>query len=318
MPTIKLAVLDDYQHVARGMADWSAVERCTEMTFFHDHVSDPEEIVRRLAPFDVLCVMRERTPLPRPLLERLPNLKLVVSTGARNASIDLAAATELGVAVCHTRYIGHGAAELTWALILAAVKHVSAESSSVRGGGWQKRIGGELKGRTLGIVGLGNLGGAVARFGRAFDMNIVAWSTNLTDSKAAEHGAQLVSKQQLFQQSDIVTVHLVFAERTRSIIGTGELGLMKPTAWLVNTSRGPLIDETALIEILKNEAIAGAALDVFDVEPLPANHPFRSLPNVIATPHIGYVTQDTYRLFYRDTVECVLAWLDGKPVRRMN
>jgi phosphoglycerate dehydrogenase-like enzyme len=318
MPPIKVAVLDDYQRVAREMADWSALEHRADVTFFHDHLSDPQEVTERLAPFHILCVMRERTPLGRPLLERLPNLKLVVSTGARNASIDLAAAKESGVIVCHTRYIGQGAAELTWALVLVAVKYIPAEYSSVRDGGWQTRIGGDLKGATLGILGLGNLGGTVARFGRAFDMNVIAWSTNLTDAKAVEHGARLVSKQQLFRESDIVTVHLVFTERTRKIVGSEEIGLMKPTAWLVNTSRGPVVDEQALIAALKNEAIAGAALDVFDTEPLPADHPFRTLPNVIATPHIGFVTQGTYRLFYQDTVECVLAWLDGNPIRRMN
>ena len=247
MPPVKIAVLDDYQRVAREMADWSAVERRADVTFFHDHVSDPKEVAERLSPFHVLCVMRERTPLRRPLLERLPNLKLVVSTGARNASIDLAAATELGVTVCHTRYIGHGAAELTWALILAAVKHIPAEYSSVRSGGWQTRIGGDLKGATLGIVGLGNLGGAVARFAQAFEMNVIAWSTNLTQAKAGEHGARLVSKQQLFRESDIVTVHLVFTERTRKIVGAEEIGLMKSTAWLLNTSRGPVVDEGGFV-----------------------------------------------------------------------
>jgi phosphoglycerate dehydrogenase-like enzyme len=318
MPPIKVAVLDDYQRVAREMADWSAVERQAEVTFFHDHVSDLNEIAERLAPFDVLCVMRERTPLKRSLLERLPNLKLVVSTGVRNASIDLPAATERGITVSHTRYIGHGAAELTWALILAAVKHIPVEYASLRNGGWQTRVGGDLKGATLGIVGLGNLGGAVARFGQAFDMNVVAWSTNLTQAKATEHGARFVSKQQLFRESDIVTIHLVFTERTRKIVGADELSLMKSKAWLVNTSRGPIVDEQALIVALEDRAIAGAALDVFETEPLPTDHPFRTLSNVIATPHVGFVTQHTYLIFYQDTVECILAWLSGKPIRRMN
>lgn len=318
MPSAKIAVLDDYQGVALQMADWSAVQSRAELTVFRDHLSDPDQVAERLGPFDVLCVMRERTPLQRPLFERLPNLKLVVSTGSRNASIDLAAAKEHGVVVCATGYVGHGAAELTWALLMAAVKHLPQEYESVREGRWQTKIGGDLKGRTLGIVGLGKLGSAVAKYAHAFEMNVIAWSTNLTGEKAREHGARLVTKQQLFEGSDIVTIHLVLSERTKGIIGASDLALMKRTSILVNTSRGPLIEEAALIEALKRKVIAGAALDVFDIEPLPSEHPFRTLQNVIATPHIGYVTNDTYKLFFRDTVECVLAWLDAKPIRQMN
>ncbi len=262
--------------------------------------------------------MRERTPLDRPLLERLRNLKLIVSTGSRNASIDLAAAKERGVTVCATGYAGHGAAELTWALLMAAVKHLPQEYTSVRNGGWQTKIGGDLKGRTLGIMGLGKLGGAVAKYAHAFEMNIIAWSTNLSGEKAREHGARLVTKQQLFEESDIVSVHLVLSARSKGIIGASDLALMKQTAILVNTSRGPLVEEAALIDALKRKRIAVAALDVFDTEPLPPDHPFRSLENVITTPHIGYVTEDTYKIFFRDTVECIVAWLDGKPIRLMN
>ncbi len=318
MSSSKIAILDDYQGVALQMADWSAVQSRAEVTVFRDHLSEPDAVAARFAPFDVLCVMRERTPLQRPLLARLPNLKLIVSTAMRNASIDVEAAKERGIIVCGTGYLGHGAAELTWALILAAVKHVAAEHLSVRRGGWQTMIGGDLKGRTLGIVGLGRLGATIAKYAHAFEMNVVAWSTNLTTAKAVQHGAHLVSKQQLFEQSDIVTMHLVLSERSKGIVGAPELALMKPTALLVNTSRGPLVDEASLIDVLKRKVIAGAALDVFDTEPLPADHPFRSLENVLTTPHIGYVTEDTYRLFYRDTVESMLAWLDGKPVRQMN
>ncbi len=318
MPSAKIAVLDDYQGVALQMADWSAVEDRAEVTVFRDHVSDPNEVAERLAPFDVLCVMRERTPLQRPLFERLSNLKLVVSTGSRNASIDLAAAREHGVTVCSTGYLGHGAAELTWALLMAAVKHLPQEYFSVRNGGWQTEVGGDLKDRTLGIVGLGRLGSKVAKYAHAFEMNVIAWSANLTEDKAREHGARLVTKGQLFEESDIVSIHLVLSERSKGIVRAADLALMKKTAILVNTSRGPLVDEAALVDALKRKAIAGAALDVFDTEPLASDHPSRTLENVIATPHIGYVTGDTYKLFFRDSIECVLAWLDGKPIRQMN
>lgn len=318
MPPPKVAILDDYQGVALQMADWSPVRSRAEVVVFRDHISEPDEIVDRLKPFDVVCVMRERTPLPRSLFERLPNLRLVVSTGVRNASIDLAAATEHGVAVCATGYLGHGAAELTWALLMAAVKRLPQESMSVRNGGWQTKIGGDLKGRTLGIVGLGRLGGAVARYAHAFEMNVIAWSTNLVEAKAREHGARLVTKRQLFEESDIVSIHLVLSERTKGIIGAADLASMKESSILVNTSRGPLVDEAALIGALKRKTIAGAALDVFDIEPLPPDHPFRTMENVITTPHVGYVTYDTYKVFFRDTVECVAAWLDGKLIRQMN
>jgi phosphoglycerate dehydrogenase-like enzyme len=318
MPSAKIAVLDDYQGVALEMADWSAVQDRAEVVVFRDHVSDQNQLAERLAPFDVLCVMRERTPLQRPLFQQLSKLKLVVSTGSRNASIDLAAAREHRVTVCSTGYVGHGAAELTWALLMAAVKHLPQEYLSLRNGGWQTNVGGDLKGRTLGIVGLGRLGSNVAKYAHAFDMKVIAWSTNLTEDKAREHGARLVTKGELFEESDIVSIHLVLSERSKGIVGASDLALMKETAILVNTSRGPLVDEAALIDALKRKAIAGAGLDVFDTEPLPGDHPFRTLENVITTPHIGYVTVDTYKLFFRDTVECVLAWLDGKPIRQMN
>jgi phosphoglycerate dehydrogenase-like enzyme len=318
MPSIKVAVLDDYQGVALQMANWSVLDGYAEVTVFQDHLADYDSVAERLAPFEIICAMRERTPLRRPLLERLPNLKLIVSTAMRNASIDLAAAKELGIVVCGTGYRSHGAAELTWALIMAAAKYVPEECASVRAGGWQTKISRDLKGATLGIVGLGNLGAAMAKYACAFDMRVIAWSANLTKAKAASHGARLVAKEQLFREADIVTLHLVLSERTRSIVGAAELALMKPAALLINTSRGPLVDEAALIDVLNRKAIAGAALDVFDTEPLPPGHPFRSLPNVLATPHIGFVTEETYKTFYVDTVEAILAWLKGHPVRQIN
>jgi phosphoglycerate dehydrogenase-like enzyme len=260
----------------------------------------------------VVCVMRERTPLDRALIERLPRLRLIASTGSANASIDLAAARERGISVVHTGYSSHGAIELTWALILAALRSIPAEVGTVRAGGWQVAVGGDLSGRTLGLAGLGRIGSAMARIGRAFDMQVIAWSTNLTREKAAEAGARFVAKDVLFREADIVSLHLVLSERTRGIVGATELAQMKPTAWLVNTSRGPLVDEPALLETLRGRGIAGAALDVFATEPLPADHPFRTLPNVFATPHIGFVTRQTYQTFYRDTVRNISDWLDAR------
>ena len=320
MPTnvkIKIAVLDDFQGVALEMADWSPLQGKAEITVFRDHLSDAASVVQRLKPFDVVCVMRERTPLPRAILEQLPNLKLIASTAPRNASIDVAAAQERGITVCGTGYSANGAAELTWALIMAAVRSIPAECESLRKGQWQVSVGENLEGLTIGIVGLGRIGASIAKYARAFGMNVIAWSQNLTPETAEQHGARLVSKEELFRQADIVTVHLILSGRTRGIIGAPEFTLMKPTAYFVNTSRGPLADENALIDALKSQAIAGAALDVFDIEPLPESQPLRSLPNVVSTGHVGFVTRESYRKFYGDTVENILAWLDGKPMRVM-
>ncbi|MGD0471937.1 MAG: D-2-hydroxyacid dehydrogenase family protein [Candidatus Velthaea sp.] len=310
--TVKIAVLDDYQGVALQLADWSPLDGRADVFVFRDHLSDSDAVAARLAPFDVVCVMRERTPLTRAVIERLPRLRLIASTGAANASIDLAAARERGIAVAHTGYTSHGAIELTWALLLAAVRSIPAEVNSVRDGGWQVAVGGDLCGRTLGLLGLGRIGSAVARIGRAFEMDVVAWSANLTPERAAEAGARLVSKASVFRSADVVSLHLVLGERTRGIVGATELAQMKPSAWLVNTSRGPLVDELALIETLRAKRIAGAALDVFATEPLPPDHPLRTLPNVVATPHIGFVTRQTYETFYRDTVGNIIAWLDAR------
>ena len=312
---VKVAVLDDYQGVALEMADWSGLREAAEVEVFCDHLSGEAQLVERLAPFEVICAMRERTPFQRSLLEQLPRLKLLLTTGMRNASIDLMAARECGVTVCGTRGKQGSAAELTWALILAAARRLPEELGSVRAGGWQTCVGSDLSGSTLGVVGLGNLGRTVARYGRAFEMNVIAWSPNLTSEKASDAGAELVSKEELFRRADWVTVHLVLSERTRDLIGAAELGWMKRTAWLVNTSRGPLVNESALLAVLESRTIAGAALDVYDVEPLAAEHPFRTLANVIPSPHIGYVTEATYRLFFNDTIENIQGWLGGRPVR---
>jgi phosphoglycerate dehydrogenase-like enzyme len=309
---IQIAVLDDYQDVALSMADWSPLLNRAEITVFHDHVEDREALVDRLQPFDVLCVMRERTPLPRELLQRLVRLKLIVSTGRRNASIDATAANELGITVANTGYSAEPTIEFTWALILATARHLVDEAQSVRAGLWQRFLGVGLAGKTLGVVGLGNIGTEVARIGAAFGMDVVAWSENLTPARAQAGGARYVSKEELFRTADIVTIHLVLSSRTRGLIGRSELFAMKPSALLVNTSRGPIVDEAALIEALQANAIQGAAIDVFDREPLPPEHPFRTLPSVLPTPHIGYVTDDLYRVFYQDTVANITSWLDSQ------
>lgn len=306
---MKVAILDDYQNVARGLADWSEVERHAEIIVFNDHLSDTDAVVERLLPFDVLCIMRERTPLPRHVLERLPNLKLIASTGARNAAIDMAAAEERGIRVSATGYRPTPTIELTWGLILAAMRGIASESYSVRNGGWQTSLGRELGGRTLGVLGLGNVGGQVARIGLAFGMEVIAWSQNLTADKAAAVGASLVSKEELFRRADVLTVHLILSKRSRGLVGAAELALMKPTALLINTSRGPIVDEGALVAALEAGSIAGAALDVFDAEPLPPDHPFRVLETVLATPHIGYVAEDLYRTFYGDAAAAIAGWL---------
>jgi phosphoglycerate dehydrogenase-like enzyme len=312
---MKLAILDDYQGVSLTAADWSKVAGRVEISRFRDHLEEEAAVIKRLQPFDILLVMRERTPLPGRVLERLGNLKLILSTGRRNASIDLDACKRRGITVCHTGYSSHGAAEHTWAMILAALRHIPEEVASLRAGGWQRQVGIDLQGKVLGVVGLGNIGAKIAKVARAFDMEVIAWSQNLTADKAEAGGARLVDKQTLFREADIVTLHLILSGRSRGIVGAAELALMKPTAWLVNTSRGPLVEEVALIEALQTKRIAGAALDVFDIEPLRPHHPFRRLGNVLATPHVGFVTEDTYKIFYRDSVENLQAWLDGKPIR---
>jgi phosphoglycerate dehydrogenase-like enzyme len=308
---MRVAVLDDYQGVALSYADWGGLE----VEVFADHLAGDDEVVARLAPFEVVVAMRERTPFTRARLERLERLKLLVTTGMRNASIDLEAAREHGVTVCGTGSLGPPTAELAWGLILALTRHIPAEDARMRAGGWQHTIGPELAGRTLGLLGLGRLGSRMARIAQAFEMETIAWSQNLTPERAAEAGAEAVAKDELFRRADIVSVHLVLSDRTRGLVGADELALMQPTAYLVNTSRGPIVDEAALLDALHSGRIAGAALDVYDTEPLPADHPLRSAPHTVLTPHIGYVTTGTYELFYGDAVEDIDRWLAGDPVR---
>jgi phosphoglycerate dehydrogenase-like enzyme len=311
----RVALLDDYQGVALRMADWKSLPGGTEVVAFPDHLDDEGALAARLADFDIVMAMRERTPFTRTLLGRLPKLRLLITAGMRNASIDVKAAAERGVIVCGTAGLPYPTAELAWGLILALMRRVPAEDRGVREGRWQTTVGLGLNGKTLGVLGLGTLGSRAARVGSAFEMQVLAWSANLTAERAAEVGATLVSKDELLERSDIVSIHLVLGERTRGLIGARELGLMKRTAYLVNTSRGPIVDEAALVRALRDGTIAGAGLDVFDTEPLPKDHPFRSLPNTVISPHLGYVTEETYRIFYGQALEDIQAFLRGEPVR---
>ncbi|MGF6710620.1 phosphoglycerate dehydrogenase-like enzyme [Luteibacter sp. W1I16] len=308
--TIRIAVLDDYQKAAVRCADWSPLDGRAEITVFHDHEADHDALVRRLAPFDAICVMRERTPMTADLIAALPRLRLIASTGRGNASIDEAAAAARGVDVVHTNYSSTPTIEFTWAAILGLARGIADEAASVRAGAWQVGLGVELHGKTLGILGLGRIGSKVARIGQAFGMQVIAWSQNLAEETASALGVRHVTKQELLARSDFLTIHTRLSERTRGMIGAGDLAAMKPTARLINSSRGPIVDEAALIDALRHGRLAGAAIDVFDEEPLPPAHPFRTLPNVLATPHIGYVTEEMYRTFYGDTVRNVLDWLD--------
>jgi len=311
---VRIAVLDDYQGVALSVGGWQRLPADAQVQAFRDHLTDEDALVRRLRPFDVIVAMRERTPFPRSLLSRLPDLRLLVTTGMRNASFDMEAAREFGIVVCGTRGLPTPTAELTWGLIIGLMRHIAAEDRATREGSWQTTVGLTLAGKTLGVVGLGNLGSQVAKVGLAFGMDVVAWSQNLTPERAAA-GARHVPKDDLFATADVVSVHLVLSERTRGIVGVRELSLMKPGAFLVNTSRGPIVDEAALVAALREKRIAGAGLDVFDEEPLPKGHPFLSLPNTLITPHLGYVTLETYERFYGDAVEDILGFLQGAPVR---
>ncbi|MER7680182.1 D-2-hydroxyacid dehydrogenase family protein [Streptomyces sp. NPDC096934] len=310
---MKIAVLDDYQNVALDRADWSGLN--AEVTVFTDHIPDVDELARALAGFEVVVAMRERTRFGADVLARLPDLRLLVTTGPRNAAIDVAAAARQGVVVCGTGYYPEPTVELTWALILAAARNLPTEERAVRDGGWQRTVGTELRGKTLGLLGLGNLGSRVALIGQAFGMDTIAWSENLTPERAAEHGVRAVTKDELFAAADVLSVHLVLSSRTRGLVGGAELAAMKPSSILVNTSRGPIVDQDALLDALRRETIRCAALDVYDTEPLPADHPLRALPNTVLTPHIGYVTSELYEVFYRDAVEDIAAFRAGHPVR---
>jgi len=312
---MRAAVLDDYQNCALSLADWSRISTDVDVTVFNRPLEGVDDAARALEPFEIVCAMRERTAIGRDLLSRLPNLKLLVTTGLRNAAIDLNAARDLGVMVCGTQVRGHATAELTWALILGLARHLPVEVANMRSGGWQTTLGCDLRGKTLGVIGLGRLGSQVAKIGLAFGMEVVAWSQNLTPDRAGEVGVPAVSKDSLFAVADVVTIHLVLGDRTRGLVGEPEFAKMKPTAWLINTSRGPIVDTAALVSALQAGRIAGAGIDVYDQEPLPADHPLRSCPNALLTPHIGYVTEDTYRVFYGQTVDAIAAYLAGEPIR---
>jgi phosphoglycerate dehydrogenase-like enzyme len=310
-----IAVLDDYQNVAMTMADWSPLTKAHRVEVFNERIGDVDALARALTPFEVIGIMRERTPFPRALFERLPNLKLLVTTGKRNASVDLEAAKEHDVTVCGTGGGGLSTAELAIALMLAFARNLRQEFHSMRaGGGWQETLGFDLSGKTLGLLGLGNLGSRVARIGAAIGMQPIAWSENLTEERARQHGAERVGKDVLFQRADILSIHSVLSPRTRGLVGARELGLMQPTALLVNTSRGPIVDEAALLGALRERKIAGYAADTFDAEPLPPDHPLRTEPRALLTPHLGYVTAETYRGFYGGMVAAIEAWFAGTPI----
>lgn len=314
-PVTRVAVLDDYQEVARTYGPWEGLGAALEVDVYSDHLDDPAALAERLAPYSVVVAMRERTTIDRELLARLPALRLLVTTGMHNAAIDIKACAAQGVTVCGTGGVAHGTPELTWALILAAARHVPAEVANVRSGGWMTTVGSDLCGARLGVLGLGRIGSRVARIGLAFGMEVVAWSEHLTDERCGHVGVVRVTKDELFATADFLTIHLVLSERTRGLVGRSELEAMQSSAWLVNTSRGPICDEAALAEACRSRTIAGACLDVYGTEPLPVNHLFRTLDNVIATPHIGYVTDQTYRVFWADVVEDIERWLVGDPVR---
>ena len=313
----RVAVLDDYQGVTREYADWSLLDDRIELVSFRDHLANHDAVVERLQDFDIVVTMRERTPFPATVLAQLPRLELIVTTGPFNAVIDMHAAAAQGITVCGTGGAIFNTAELTWALILACARHVPLEDRNVKTGGWMTTVGTDLYGKTLALCGAGRLGGIVGGIGKAFGMNVIAWSQNLTDARAAEVGATKVDKDTLFRDADVLTIHLVLSDRTRGLVGERELGLMKSSAYLINTSRGPIVEELALARALEQRTIAGAGVDAYSIEPLPADHPFRRLDNMVCTPHIGYVTEGCYRIFFGDIVDDIAAYLDGTPVRRI-
>jgi phosphoglycerate dehydrogenase-like enzyme len=310
---LKIGILDDYQDVALSLADWSSLD--ADVTVFRAPFVDADEVVKRLADFDVLVAMRERTRFPAEVLAHLRSLKLLVSTGSVNSAIDVAAARELGVVVSGTGYFSYPTAELTWALILAAARKLPQQVQSMRAGGWQLGLGTSVRGLTLGVLGLGNVGQQVAAIAHAFGMRVIAWSENLTAERAAEHDVTAVSREQLFAEADVLSIHMVLSERSRGMVGASELAMMKPTSILVNTSRGPIVDEGALVDALRRDVISCAAIDVYETEPLPADHPLRLLDNALLTPHIGYVSQQLYSVFYGDAVEDIAAFISGSPIR---
>lgn len=320
----KVAILDDYAGVALQVADWSAVQKRAEVTVFGRHLTE-DEAADALRPFDVVCTLRERMAFPRTLIERLPHLKLITIVGRSLPNLDMAAAGEHGVLIAHSdfahprfRSMRDATPELAWGLMIATVRNLADEHRNMRDGGWQTSAGMTLSGKTLGLLGLGRVGRRMAEYATAFGMEVVAWSQNLTEQAAASAGARRVEKAALFESADVVSIHLVLSERTRGLVGAAELALMKPHAYLINTSRGPIVDEAALVAALETGRIAGAGLDVYDTEPLPKDHRLRLLPNVTLSPHLGYVTREMLGAFYSDTVESVAAWLDGEPIRIAN
>jgi phosphoglycerate dehydrogenase-like enzyme len=315
---VRCAILDDYQNVVLKVADWSKVKGDVDITVFNEHLGGPAKVIAALKGFQIVVAMRERTGFPRQVIEALPELKLLITTGMRNASIDTEAARERGVTVCGTGSFGSPTSGIAIGLMLELTRHIGYENARLHGGAtWQSTIGPDLEGLTLGILGLGKLGTRTANIAKAFGMKVIAWSQNLTAEKAQEAGVGYVAKDDLFRQSDFITIHVVLSPRTRGIIGAHELGLMKPSAFLINTSRGPIVDEAALLAALRDKKIAGAGLDVFDVEPLPLDHPLRKMDNVVLTPHLGYVSEQNYKNYFAGVVEDIRGFLDGKPVRVM-
>lgn len=313
---VRAAILDDYQNVAMAFADWSPIAKDVEIKVFNKPFGSQDEAIKALQGFAVVVGMRERTSFPRKVVEALPDLKLLITTGARNNSFDIKACAERGVTVCGTGAAGSPTTGIAFGLMLELTRRIGFENARLKGGApWQTTIGRDLEGLTLGILGLGKLGQRSAAVGKAFGMKTIAWSQNLTEEKAKAAGADYVSKDDLFRNADFVTIHLVLSDRSRGLVGAKELGLMKTSAYLINTSRGPIVDEKALIAVLQSKSIAGAGLDVFDIEPLPLDHPFRKMDNVVITPHLGYVSEQNYRKYFPDIVEDIRAWLDGKPVR---
>jgi phosphoglycerate dehydrogenase-like enzyme len=313
----KLAIIDDYERVALGLADWSAIKGDVEISVFHDHLLDEDAVAERLADFEIVCMMRERTPFPRSLIEKLPKLEHLYTSGMRNWSLDTGAARENGVAVTGTPTLGYPAAEHAWALILALAKRVTVEDAATRKGGFGTGVSLGLRGKTLGIIGLGKLGGQVADVGKAFGMNVTAWSTNLTEERCNEAGVAYASKEEMFGGSDFISIHVHLGTRNQGLVGAAEIAMMKPTAYLINTARGPIVDEAALIEALRAGKIGGAGLDVFQVEPLETGNPLRGMDNVVLTPHQGYVTRENYVNFFEAAVANVRSWLDGAVINEL-
>ena len=318
MPRHRCAILDDYQNVALTVADWSKVSGNLDIKVFNTHLGGADKVIAALQEFEIVCAMRERTAFPRAVIEKLPQLKLLITTGLRNASIDVAAAKARGIVVCGTPTVGSPTSGIAIGLMLELTRHIGYENARLKAGEtWQTTIGPELEGATLGILGLGKLGTRTAMIGKAFGMKVIAWSTNLTAEKCKEVGVDYVSKEDLFRQSDFISIHVVLSQRSRGLVGAKELALMKPTAYLINTSRGPIVDEAAMLAVLRDRKIAGAGLDVFDVEPLPKDHPLRKMDNVVLTPHLGYVALKNYQNYFAGVVEDIRGFIDGKPVRVM-